>query len=296
VTGTIAILGPGGVGGALAVKLSLAGHPVVCVARDDTVEAIERDGITLELAGEALHARPEVSERLVQPVSVLLVTLKATGLQEGLRRIDPDAVVDAIVVPLLNGIEHLSTLRAALGHRVAAASIARIEAYRRSPVRVVQPGIHPLVAAASVDVDRTGLERALAPLRDADVELRFGASEAEVLWEKAARLAVLAPVTALTQQPIGALRVDPEWRPVLEAALVESCAIAGAAGAAMHPDAQWRIIDAMPPTLSTSAARDVAAGNPSEIDAITGGVVRAGERLGVPCPVLMHLLERCRVR
>ena len=62
----------------------------------------------------------------------------------------------------------------------------------------------------------------------------------------------------------------------------------------MHPDAQWSIIDSMPVTLSTSAARDVAAGNPNEIDAITGGVVRAGARLGVPCPTLAELLERCQ--
>lgn len=290
------MLGPGGVGGALAVRLALAGRRVVCVARNEAANAIERDGITLDLAGEVLHARPQVSERLEEPVELLLVALKAPGLEDGLGRVDPAAVEDGVVVPLLNGVEHVATLREALGRRVAAASIARIEAYRVSPVHVVQPGPNPIVAAASVDVDADALERALAPLRDAGVELRLGGSEAEVLWEKAARLAVLAPATARTQRPVGELRVDPEWRPLMEAALSESCAIATEAGAAMRPEAQWSIIDGMPHTLSTSAARDVAAGRPSEIDAITGGVVRAGERLGVPCPVLAELLERCRAR
>ena len=59
------------------------------------------------------------------------------------------------------------------------------------------------------------------------------------------------------------------------------------------------LIDAMPADLTTSTARDVAAGRPSELDAITGAVVRAGRALNVPTPTLDRLLEaveegRCR--
>jgi 2-dehydropantoate 2-reductase len=54
----------------------------------------------------------------------------------------------------------------------------------------------------------------------------------------------------------------------------------------------------MPAELTTSAGRDAAAGRPTELDAITGSVVRAGRRLGIPTPVLAELLEeaRCRAR
>jgi len=56
----------------------------------------------------------------------------------------------------------------------------------------------------------------------------------------------------------------------------------------------------MPASVTTSAARDVAAGRPTELDAIVGGVVRAAERLGVQTPTLERLLdeaeERCRAR
>ncbi len=44
--------------------------------------------------------------------------------------------------------------------------------------------------------------------------------------------------------------------------------------------------------MTTSTARDIEAGRQSELDAITGSVVRAGERLGVPCPVLTELFEQ----
>jgi 2-dehydropantoate 2-reductase len=50
----------------------------------------------------------------------------------------------------------------------------------------------------------------------------------------------------------------------------------------------------MPATLTTSAARDVAAGRPSELDALAGAVVRAGARAGVPTPSLEGLLAETR--
>ena len=60
----------------------------------------------------------------------------------------------------------------------------------------------------------------------------------------------------------------------------------------MMPSAQWTRIIEMDHNLTTSAARDVLAGRRNEIDAIAGSVVRAGGRLGVPCPVLSKLVSQ----
>ncbi|TML95685.1 MAG: hypothetical protein E6G03_07635 [Actinobacteria bacterium] len=81
-------------------------------------------------------------------------------------------------------------------------------------------------------------------------------------------------------------------------AVVETCAVAARDGVSLTPEAQWEIIDAMPPRLTSSTARDVAAGRPSELDAITGAAVRAGRRVGLPMPTLERLLaeaeDACR--
>ena len=44
---TVAVLGPGAVGGALGVRMALAGERVVCVARPEAAAAITSDGLTL---------------------------------------------------------------------------------------------------------------------------------------------------------------------------------------------------------------------------------------------------------
>ncbi len=137
-------------------------------------------------------------------------------------------------------------------------------------------------------------------LRTAGFEVRIGESERAVLWEKLARLAPLAAATAITQRPLGELRTDPHWRTTLEAAVDEACAVAAAEGVRLTRAAQWEILDTMPASVTTSAARDAAARRPTEIDAIVGAVVRAAKRFDVPAPTLEQLLaeaeEACRAQ
>jgi len=294
VRATVAVLGPGAVGGALAVRLALAGRRTICVARPETAAAIAREGLTLERLGETLTGRPEAAERLAEPVDLLLVTVKAPPLDEALARVEPAAVAEAVVLPLLNGLEHVAAIRARLGRRVAAGSISRFGAYRAAATRIVQLTPSAVVTMASDDLSREELERAATILESAGIEVSIAGSEQAVLWEKAARLAPLAAATALTGRSIGELRSDPEWRPLLEAAIAEGCAIAAADGVPTTPEEQWAVVDSIPEAASTSTAHDVAAGRPSELDAITGAVVRAGRRLGVPTPTLEELLDRCR--
>jgi 2-dehydropantoate 2-reductase len=294
VTERVGVLGPGGIGGSLAVHLSQAGFVVICVAKPDTAVAIERGALTLDWQGRTLTADPSGTSLLDGPVDLLLVTVKAPDLDDALGRVEQQAVEAAVILPLMNGLEHVQTIRERLGRRVAAGSIGWIEAYKTAPTSVVQTTPQPTVAMASDDVGRDRLDRVAAIIERAGVAVRIEVSEQAVLWEKAARLAPLAVLTALTGRSVGEVRSDPEWRPQLEESVREACAVATADGAPNDPEQQLAIIDRIPPGVTTSTARDVAAGRPSELDAIVGAVVRAGSRLRVPTPTLESLLDRCR--
>jgi 2-dehydropantoate 2-reductase len=299
----VAVLGVGGVGGMLA-----AGTNAICIGTERTVEAIHERGLTLAHGGLTTTARPEAVTRLERPVALLVVCVKAYDLDRALDRVAPEALAGAVVMPLLNGLEHIDALRARFENAsykllqappaVAAGSIGGVSASSPEPGFVVQEtDARGTVAAASRDVDRETLAAALEPLAAA-VEVVLRDDEPEVLWEKAARLAVLAAATVASGLAVGPLRDDPAWRERTRAALEEAVVVAAADGVSLDTAAQWEIITAMPPTLQTSAARDAAARRPTELDAITGSVVRAAGRLGVPTPALAALLEeaRCRAR
>jgi 2-dehydropantoate 2-reductase len=282
---TVAVLGPGAVGGVLTAGFVAANVRVVCIARPATAEVITSQGLSLRQGESVQVVRPEVTTELREAVELLLVTVKAPALEAALERVE--APVET-VVPLLNGIEHMETLRERLPDaNVVAGSIGRIEAWLEGPGVVVQP------TASVVMTVEPGAPVEL--LEKSGVEVRVDGSAAEVLWEKLARQAPTAAATAVAQRPIGELRSDPEWRGRLRAAIEEACAVAAADGVALSADAEWEIIEAMPPLLTSSTARDIAAGRPSELDAITGAAVRAGERLGVETPVLTQMFaEACR--
>jgi 2-dehydropantoate 2-reductase len=282
---TVAVLGPGAVGGVLAVGFMDSGVDVVCIARPATATAIRSDGLTLKRAETVKTARPRAETELRDPVELLLVTVKAPALDEALERVE---AAPRFVLPLLNGIEHMETLRKRLPEAtVVGASIGRIEAWLERPGVVLQPTpsvVMTVAAGAPVEL-----------LRRSGVDVRENGSAEEVLWEKLARQAPTAAATSITQRPIGELRSDPGWRGRMRAAIEETCAVAAADGVALSPDAEWAIIEAMPPLLTSSTARDIAAGVPSELDAITGAAVRAGRRLGVETPVLTQMYdEACR--
>jgi 2-dehydropantoate 2-reductase len=290
---TVAVLGPGAVGGALAAHLAHAGVRTICIPRPEMFGVMALSGLSLEVDGrEPIVVRPQVADELVDPVAVLLIAVKAHQLEEALEQVDPAAVEGAVVIPLLNGLEHLEPIRERFGPRVAAGTISRFEAYRVGRVQIIQKTPSGLVSFASDDLPYEELERAARLLDRGAFEVMIGETEKQVLWDKAARLAVLSAVTSFTHRSIGELLDDREWRRAIEDAIDEACAIAGADGVMLLPSTQWAIIGEMDYGLTTSTARDIEAGRPSELDAIAGSVVRAGERLGVPCPVLTELYEK----
>lgn len=293
---TAAVLGPGAVGGALAVRLANAGVPVICVAHSEAVGIIALAGLVLESPDGTLTARVEAAEELARPVGLLLVTVKAPALDDAIARVDPAAVADGVVVPLLNGLEHMEKLRARFGDRVAAGSVSHYQAYRAGRVQIIEATPPPVITMASESLSRSEVEAVADMLRQARLDVRVGQDETRVLWHKLARIAPLAAATAASGRTVGELRHDPAWRPRLDGAINETCAVAEADGVALRPSAQWAIIDEMADETTTSAARDVAAGRRSELDAIVGGVLRRAEQLEVPTPALADLAAAAGLR
>jgi len=287
VTVPVAVLGIGGVGGVLAARTG-----ALCVGTERTVAAIRGSGLALVHGETTTVAHPEAVERLETPVGLLVVAVKAHDLDDALDRIAPEALAGAVVLPLLNGLDHVEAIRERFRSAVAAGSIGRLEAFSPEPGVVVQRSAgNAVVNAASRALDRPALDAALEPLRVPGVDVVLGDDERAVLWEKAARLAVLAAATVAGGLAVGPLRADEAWSARTIEALREACAVAAADGVTLDAAAQWAIIEAMPDDLTTSAARDAASRRPTELDAITGSVVRAGARLGVPTPALASLLE-----
>jgi 2-dehydropantoate 2-reductase len=289
----IAILGPGGVGGFLAAALTRAGENAIVVGRETAVRHIDAYGIAVQSArlGE-FTVRPAATPRLTEPVDVLLVTTKAGGLPGALERIEAPP---SLVVPLLNGVEHMSLLRARFDAVVA--GVIRIEVDRPELGRVVQtsPAVRVDLATEKPALAGT-LERLATLLEGAGIPAVVREREAEVLWRKLIRLCALACTTSAADAPLGYIRSDPRWRSALEGAINEAAAVAEAEGALIDPAGPLGELEEAPVELGSSMQRDIAAGRAPELDAIAGAVLRAGARHGVRCPTIAWLASRVAER
>jgi 2-dehydropantoate 2-reductase len=291
----IAVLGPGGVGGFLAAALAHAGEQVEVVAREPTAERIRAGGIRLTsvLLGE-FTAHPDANATLSSPAGVLVVATKANGLDAALERIE---IQPELVVPLLNGLDHMQRLRDRFGDDSVAAGTIRIEADRREPGVIVQTSPTVRIELASdLPGPRPALDRLAARFAAARIPARREEREAQILWSKLVRLTALACTTSASDRPIGFIRTDPQWRSSLDACVSEAAAVANADGAQLDPAGPLGELEAAHPELGSSMRRDIAAGREPELDAIAGSVLRAGRRHGIACPTIERLSAQIAVR
>jgi 2-dehydropantoate 2-reductase len=285
----VAVLGPGGVGGLLGTLLARQGHAVTCLARADTAGHIQRHGLRLvsDRYGE-VTAKAHGAESLTEPVDVCLVTPKATRLEEALERVPATALGDAVVVPLLNGLEHMALLRSRYPDARVVAGAIRVVASRTSAGVVRHEG-----KLAAVQLG-PGAERLADALADGGLDVAVRPDEAGLLWDKLAFLAPVALLTTTLDAPLGAVRE--QLGKDLRALVEEVAAVARAEGAQADAAATLAFMETVPAEMTSSLQRDTAAGHETELEAIGGAVLRAAERHGVDVPVTTRVVEHLRSR
>jgi 2-dehydropantoate 2-reductase len=283
----VAILGSGAVGALLGAALTRSATTTTLITREATAEILGREGITVESPrfGDhvvAVDARPRLDPD-DGPVDALLIAVKAPQLADALQRI---AIEPGVIVPLLNGVEHLTVLQDRFGAERVRAGVVRVQAHRAAPAHVVHRA--PFLTVSLAVPGAPALERAL---HEADIDVAHGPSDAAVLWGKLARLAGLALATAAADAPLGDVRGD------AEAVAREVVVVANAEGAGLDESSLVAELRGLPDAASSSLRADIAAGAPDhELDAIGGAVLRAAARHDLPTPHTQDLVARVATR
>jgi len=281
-----AIVGPGGVGGLIGGCLAKFGEDVTMVVRPEAAEKYPHQ-LTVESTLGNFTAPIKVSAS-VPACDVVWIAVKTTQLETALASFSSDTPTRGIV-PLQNGIDHAGMLQRRYGaervfpgtfagesERVAAGHIAH-----RSPFARLQliGGARPLLTGT------------LEQFRQFGFMVDFIDDEATLLWSKLVILAPLALVTSAAGAPIGEIASSPEWRPRLESCVREACTVAIAERAHVNADVCLGLIGKLPYAMRSSMQKDLEQGNPIEVDAIGGPILRAGKRHGIPVPVTEALVE-----
>jgi 2-dehydropantoate 2-reductase len=254
----------------------------------------------LQKKGISIHSRtfgnftacPQAELSLSISPDFLFITTKAPSLLAAAESVRPEILKkDTLIVPLLNGFEHLAILKKRYGNRVVAGSIS-IEVSRDRSGEIIHTSDFAKIRLASDgDTGSAVLHACASWLIQAGFEVEIGRSEADVIWEKLARLNAIACATAATDQPIGVLRQDASRRSDILSMVSEASEVAKREDIEILPSAVMKKIDSIGAGQMSSLQRDVVAGYESELDAIAGAIVRRAAKYGLLCPTISRYIQ-----
>lgn len=280
------ILGTGAMACLFAARLSAAGIPVTLLgAWKEGLDALRREGVVLEDMDGSLHRYPVNTvdnPRDCAGEQHALVLVKSWQTRRAALQLEQCLAESGVALTLQNGAGNREALVEVLGAPRVALGVTTIGA------NLVAPG---RVRAAGQGVVALGVHARLAPLAEMLRQAGFSVEDApdpdELLWGKLVINAAINPLTALLGVPNGELLQRPTARALLASLAREAAAVAATQGLTLpYPDP---IAAAQETARRTAANRssmlqDVQRGAPTEIDAICGAILRAGEQYGVPTP------------
>ncbi len=291
----MAVLGPGGVGGLLAALLARAGDSVVVLASETTARTIGERGLQLQSArfGD-VKVDVDSAVELQSSVDACLITVKATQLDEALKRVPATVLGHALLVPFLNGIDHVTWLRDRYPSTNVVAATIRVEMARSEAGVIRQTSPFAAVEIATSPAVAGQVETLAAHLRATGLDVKVRSEEVPMLWDKLVLLGPLALLTTHARANLGEVRAH--RRDDALALISEVSEVAKSEGVAVDPEAVLRMFDAGPAAMESSMQRDQAAGLPLELDAIGGAILEHAARAGVPAPVTTRLVKELRER
>lgn len=287
-----AIFGAGGMGAYFGGKLALAGHDVAFVARGKTLAALQSDGVrVLSPDGdfELKSVRAGNDAAAIGLVDAVLYCVKLYDVAASKQLLASLLGPRTFVLSLQNGVEVVDMLAPEIDRGRILPGASYVSA------NIVEPGLIRHVGATG-HIDFGELDGKLSPraqsLMDAfaatNVEARFNPDIIGSLWSKFVLVAGYSGVMALTRAPIGVVRSCPETMRLLGEALAEAEAVGRAMGVNLPEglgDALVRRTQGMAAELKPSLLEDLEHGRRLEVDWLAGGIVRLGEKAGVPTPV-----------
>lgn len=288
----IATVATGGIGGFLAVKLSLAGHKVATIARGAHLSAIVDNGLILEGPSGKEIVRPWIATENtseVGEVDAIIFGVKGDDLEEAARACLPMLGSDTVVVPFLNGVEASQRLTKILPERNVANGMAQVSTTISSPGVITQTGEFNLFFFAERDSRASSrIDKLRQALRDAGVSAPETDDIERDVWSKFVLFSAMSGVTAAGRCTIGDITSIPELSNLFQLVVAETAAIGRAFGVALDHDIEaktWDKVQTFPARMRASTAVDLEYGRSLEIDWISGAAARLSEKTGVQAPM-----------
>jgi 2-dehydropantoate 2-reductase len=292
----IVVVGAGATGGYFGGKLAQAGRDVTFLVRERRAAVLRDRGLRLvspdgtDVSTPSVVTAAELAGGTGRPADTVLVTVKAAGLAAAIEEFRPAVGPDTTVVPVLNGMRHMTMLNAGFGPDRVLGGVAVISAQLNGDgdVMLLGGGGASLTIGAQDGPPTPGVQRTQELLGGAGFPVTVSATITAAMWGKWAFIASVGAATCLLGGTAGEITAAGG---VASAQLVtaEAYQVAAAAGYPAPDAARERTVGMLTQPgspFASSMYRDLRQGRPVEVDTILGDLVEQARKSGVPTPLL----------
>jgi 2-dehydropantoate 2-reductase len=288
----IAAMAAGAVGGYFGARMQAAGHDVFFIARGAHLDAIKKNGLTIESVHGDVHlAKPNVTDdpKSVGPVDIVLFAVKLWDTEKAAELARPLVGPATRLITLQNGIDSVERIAPILGAEQTVGGIAAIATVISSPGVIKHTSSFAMMRFGRTDKRADEKLQAFADAgKAAKLDVAVSADIERERWQKFIFLTAMAGATAALRSAIGPIVADPELRGFFRKLMEEAFAIGKAKGVALDPafieSRMDFVLNKVEPGMKASMAHDLERGNRLELDWLAGKVRELGRALDIATP------------
>lgn len=303
-----AVFGAGAVGSLLGARLIEAGHEVSFLARGQTLDALQRTGLSVRshvFGDRHYRVRADRSARAIGPVDYVLLCVKAGSLEEIAPLVSPLQTSGTTFVSTQNGlpwwyfhgvpgdeppisvVDPDGVIARSIPVDQVVGSIVYFSCSVVAPGKVVHSSGNRLPLGEPAGGRPQRIRALSAALRSAGIKAPVRNDIRHEMWVKLMGNAAFNPLSALTRKTLADLIDSPHGPALISAIMDEVREVATAVGVWIALSNERRIAGARRAGHHrTSMLQDLESGRQPELESLLGAVLELAEREHVEVPTL----------
>lgn len=288
----ILMVGAGATGGYFGGRLALAGRDVTFLVREKRLKQLQETGLVLQTPQETQTLRPQLilASELNKPFDLVILTVKSFGLEQAMDDIAVAIGPETLILPILNGMRHIDTLRRRFGKDTVIGGLCKINATLGANGEVIQmTPLHQLYYGALDGNNDARLQRVDMALRDCGMDSILSDNILSELWEKWLLLSTLGAITCLARGNTQQILNSTGGEALLQVLFSEILAVISADGYQPRPAATagiYALLSNPATPMTSSMYRDLSQGNDIESEQVIGDLLLRASRNSVSTPLL----------
>ncbi|TCP23027.1 ketopantoate reductase [Scopulibacillus darangshiensis] len=287
----VTVVGAGALGGYFGLRLLEAGNDVNFLVRERRGGQLEEEGLGLiSPYGDykADHLQIYTNADQIKECDLVFLSVKGYHLQGVLPQLKILAAKGAYILPVLNGIEHLSILQEACGEDKVLGGLAFIIATLDDKGHVCHTSSqHDFIIGGLDEKQRAVCDRLAKAAEQANINVAVSATILTELWKKYTFITAFSGITTASRLTIGPIRENEALTNLSIEVLQEMTQLAKAYHVDLTdimPQAGAEQIKSFPDEATSSMHQDFRKGLPLEVDHLLGGALRLANKRSLKIP------------